>query len=322
MKTGYLFTALCLLLAPVGRAEVDTLYSEPALDGEISQNNMFLNGDTTKFASTSYSDIMVGDWWQMVPDGNENWNRGYLSFNISTVSDTIQTVVMCIYQFESIGNSTSGIFPTLGSNCLIDHIAYGDTLDTLDWAAGDIGDSQTITSEFGNISSSPDTGWKTLDITSCLQADLAAGRSRTQFRIRFSFDTDHDWLSDHLSFYTGNSTINRPHLMISYITGVARIYDDSALASRTKFVRSYPNPFRTSISVTYNVGVPSMIQVAIYSLTGEKVRVLADQYNESGMHTIAWDGRDSNGKKLPNGIYYCCLQIGDKSITQRIVVVK
>lgn len=110
--------------------------------------------------------------------------------------------------------------------------------------------------------------------------------------------------------------------MISYITGVTKIYDDSGLTSRTKLLRSYPNPFRTSTSITYNVGAPSMIQVAIYSLTGEKIRILANQHNKSGMHTIAWDGRDGNGKKLPNGVYYCCLQTGNKSITQKIVVVK
>jgi len=146
MKNIIYYVVSLLTVATASQSAVDTLYSEPAVDGEISQLNMFLNGDTAKSASTSYSDIIVGDWWQMVPDGNENWNRGYFSFDISTLSAAIQIAVIRIYQFESIGNSTSGIFPTLDSNCLLDHIAYGDTLDTLDWTAGDIGDPQTITS--------------------------------------------------------------------------------------------------------------------------------------------------------------------------------
>lgn len=49
------------------------------------------------------------------------------------------------------------------------------------------------------------------------------------------------------------------------------------------------------------------IQIRIYNLNGIMVRTLAATYEESLLLSVlpplSWDGTDSNGKKLSNGIY-------------------
>jgi hypothetical protein len=290
---------------------LDTLYSEPVVDGEIMQINMFLNGDTIKTVSTTGSDIFVGDWYQMVPDGNENWNRGYISFDISGLLDSIQDAVFQIYQFESIGNSTNGIFPTLG-NCFIDHIIYGDSLDTLDWTAGNYGNSQTIANQYGVISSTPDIGWRSLDVTACLQADKSAGRNRTQFRLRFPIDTDHDWLNDFLRFYTGNAITDNPRLIVDNVTGVAGSLNVTNSYKPSILEKSYPEPFCRLSAISYVISTSLIVKLEVYNLLGKKVRTLVNGYHTNGKYNTVWDGKNDEKQQLPNGIYLYVLKTQGK----------
>ena len=44
-------------------------------------------------------------------------------------------------------------------------------------------------------------------------------------------------------------------------------------------------------------------------------------YTEPGRKLATWDGRDQNGRRVPSGLYYCELTVGDQVAVARIVVV-
>ncbi len=71
---------------------------------------------------------------------------------------------------------------------------------------------------------------------------------------------------------------------------------------------NYPNPFRetTTFSFEHNqVEQPLDITIHIYSLSGQHVATLGDIYHAGGYRykSIAWNGTDSRGNKLQEGMY-------------------
>lgn len=84
------------------------------------------------------------------------------------------------------------------------------------------------------------------------------------------------------------------------------VVSSSQLAVRHLF--NYPNPFfdRTNFSFEYNQPNTEMIvQIDIYSLTGQKVKTLRKPLYSNGFreNTIEWDGSDDNGARIGSGVY-------------------
>ncbi len=308
------------------RAEVDTLYSEPSVDGEI---RVWEDGSLITLGSEP--GFLVGDayWIGLGPD-YEGGARGYLSFYIDSLPDTITIygATLKVRQYSSYGNSTKGLFPQWtgvpGGDtmyCLIDHINYGPEIDTLDWTAGDPGDTQTITSRFGVFSSTPDTGWRAMDVTTCVQSDIFTGRIRNQYRLRFPVLSDYDGYDDFLQFYTGNTLISKPYLVIDYVVGVEckPVEENNVFKSK---VSNFPNPFKNATTIIYKLKQSCHVLLSVYDMTGRKMKTLIDEYRKNGEYQVVWDRKNEKGETLPAGIYYYRLKAGDELITRKTVILK
>ena len=60
----------------------------------------------------------------------------------------------------------------------------------------------------------------------------------------------------------------------------------------------------------------------IYNLKGEKVKELVNGFQTRGEKEIIWDGKDSQGKEVASGIYFCKLQANQGCKTIRMVLLK
>jgi len=69
-------------------------------------------------------------------------------------------------------------------------------------------------------------------------------------------------------------------------------------------VAIYPNPFTTSLNINLSISEKSLVLLEIYNLKGQKVRTLVEQEIQAGSKIIAWDGRDSRGLEVSDGIYF------------------
>jgi PA14 domain/FlgD Ig-like domain len=57
-------------------------------------------------------------------------------------------------------------------------------------------------------------------------------------------------------------------------------------------------------TITYNLHQPGQVSLAVYDQAGVQLRtLLTGEKQQAGMHTVAWDGLDRNGKPLPRGTY-------------------
>ena len=67
-----------------------------------------------------------------------------------------------------------------------------------------------------------------------------------------------------------------------------------------------------------------MVEVAIFNLKGQKVKVLINEELIKGEHAVSWDGTDSNGNDVSTGIYFYRLRTedGDSGGTKKVVKMK
>ncbi len=83
-----------------------------------------------------------------------------------------------------------------------------------------------------------------------------------------------------------------------------------------------PNPFRWITSVSYSLGKDQNVSCGIYDVRGHLVRELQLGAQESGEHTLTWDGRDKSGTTAAGGIYFLKLETGGKMHTQKLTLVR
>ena len=86
--------------------------------------------------------------------------------------------------------------------------------------------------------------------------------------------------------------------------------------------QNYPNPFNPSTEISFSLEANSNIELAIFNVIGQKVRVLENGSRLAGTHTIKWDGRDQLGNAMPTGLYFYTLTDGANSITKKMALMK
>mgnify|MGYP001164067374 FL=1 len=86
--------------------------------------------------------------------------------------------------------------------------------------------------------------------------------------------------------------------------------------------QNYPNPFNPTTDISFTIGQTSDINLTIYNLLGQKVRVLENASRQAGTHTLRWDGRDQMGQDVSTGVYLYTLTNGTKSITKKMALMK
>ena len=86
---------------------------------------------------------------------------------------------------------------------------------------------------------------------------------------------------------------------------------------------NYPNPFNLSTLIPVSVPIASKIQVKIYNSLGQEVRTLFSDVADAGLHWLDWDGKDTNGRVVASGTYFCRLFSGSLShSTRKLVLLK
>jgi len=91
------------------------------------------------------------------------------------------------------------------------------------------------------------------------------------------------------------------------------------VCQRIKLLKTYPNPLRNSVTVTFQLSQPSNCNLKIYNAAGQLVRIIFDRAMGPGAYGILWDGADDTGRNTADGIYYYSLSAGGQRLTGKMV---
>jgi hypothetical protein len=111
-------------------------------------------------------------------------------------------------------------------------------------------------------------------------------------------------------------TLNAEEVPFSIATALTPAFVDGNLNMDIS-----PNPVSDRTTIGFTVNETGNVKLEVYSLGGQKIRVLADEVTNSGLHTVYWDGADAAGAPLANGVYLLRLRTeSGASISKRVVV--
>jgi hypothetical protein len=83
-----------------------------------------------------------------------------------------------------------------------------------------------------------------------------------------------------------------------------------------------PNPFKNQTEVTYTQGSDeARVSLSVYDVSGRLVRRLVDAGSSPGIHSLTWDGRSEDGKRLQSGAYILRLKAGDATSARKLTLV-
>lgn len=77
------------------------------------------------------------------------------------------------------------------------------------------------------------------------------------------------------------------------------------LPTQYSISQNYPNPFNQSTTFVYALPQKSDITISVYSVLGQQIAVLVQGEQDAGRFNLKYDGRDSWGRPLPSGLYFC-----------------
>ena len=78
---------------------------------------------------------------------------------------------------------------------------------------------------------------------------------------------------------------------------------------------TYPNPFRQSLNIDYNLPYSDRVRITVCDPTGNPVRLLLDQHQESGHYTVEWMTNSE-----PSGLYIIILQAGKRLRSKKVIL--
>jgi hypothetical protein len=92
----------------------------------------------------------------------------------------------------------------------------------------------------------------------------------------------------------------------AYVTSIESF--EEQFSDQFELLQNYPNPFKSSTTIRFNVFKPAHISIKIYNILGSEINTLADKNYPLGLHEISWEGRDNIGLPVKSGLYMLQMQ--------------
>ena len=81
--------------------------------------------------------------------------------------------------------------------------------------------------------------------------------------------------------------------------------------------QNYPNPFNPKTTIKFSLTEPKKVKLSVYSLLGEEIRVLVNEYRPSGIYSVVFDGSN-----LPSGVYVYTLRTNDILLSKKLILLR
>jgi WD40 repeat protein len=96
----------------------------------------------------------------------------------------------------------------------------------------------------------------------------------------------------------------------------------SGLPRKITLAPNYPNPFNPSTILRFGLPNAGHARLEVFDMLGRRVRILADEYFESGFHSMLWDGANEDGSDASSGAYYYRLTSAGQRVSRRMILAK
>ena len=82
------------------------------------------------------------------------------------------------------------------------------------------------------------------------------------------------------------------------------------------------NPVIRDAMIRFSLPMKMMVSLSIYDNTGRLIKNLVNGTKNAGLNTVRWNGKDSEGNSVANGVYFYRLSASGKHLSDKMVVVR
>ncbi len=102
---------------------------------------------------------------------------------------------------------------------------------------------------------------------------------------------------------------------------------ETFIPEKSALLANYPNPFNPETWIPYQLAAPADVNLTIYGVNGQVVRLLALGHQAAGTYqsrsrAAYWDGRNAFGEPVASGLYFYTLTAGEFSETRKMLIRK
>jgi hypothetical protein len=83
-----------------------------------------------------------------------------------------------------------------------------------------------------------------------------------------------------------------------------------------------PNPFNQETVIRYYLPEDCHVKLDVYNILGQRIRTLVDEPQKANDYEVSWDGKNRQGQDVASGVYLYKLDMGWRSDTRRMLLVK
>lgn len=282
----------------------DTIFDEDAglrtIDDDLTNNITDPDGDTYVASIISSSPflnaIKNGNALQINPTANSNGQGTIIlryTGQYASPQDTINVII------NPINDAPSAVFLIEPGD---DDTLRSDTV-AFRWSSSSDVDGDILTYQIHLSGNDLDTTMVGFDTTLTLMERLLVG--------------SYAW---YVSVSDGVTIVNSD--TNSFYQDIVDAITHSTVKLEFALYQNYPNPFNPSTKIRYSIAKAGHVDLRIYNVLGQSVKVLAQGRQESGLHEANWNGRNDDGDFAGSGIYICRLTVGSEVRVSRMLLLK
>jgi hypothetical protein len=104
--------------------------------------------------------------------------------------------------------------------------------------------------------------------------------------------------------------------------GVVELTKDQVLVTGITLQQNTPNPFTERTTINYQIKTADRVRLSVYNIAGQMVKTLVDAEHQPGLHNVVWLGLDEHGRRVSSGVYFYCLESGNKSEIKKLTILR
>lgn len=122
-----------------------------------------------------------------------------------------------------------------------------------------------------------------------------------------------------ISYMDASGTVNRiDQVKLDYrVVTATGISGQPDIPQNYRLYQNYPNPFNPETSLRFDLPEATNVKLDVFTVTGQHVATLTDEFMPSGHHIITFDGA-----RLSSGVYIYRLQAGPVIQTRKMTLIK
>lgn len=86
--------------------------------------------------------------------------------------------------------------------------------------------------------------------------------------------------------------------------------------------QNHPNPFNPATDLKFNLPQDGPARLAVYDVKGREIAILVDKVMPAGEHTAHWNGKASDGRDAPSGVYLVRLTVPGHEMNRKMMLTR